>query len=99
MALTKEQLAPRLKEVEQIAGVVLKERLSDLESQIKSAEQSVKAAKDDTAFPMQPPRALWDIEFRVQCIQFKCVVMIRTRRGARAHVAVGAKADLSTAVR
>src|SRR5262245_43297960 len=44
-------------------------------------------------------RALRYIQFRIESIELERVVVIRTRRSARTHVAVSAEADLTAAVR
>lgn len=37
-------------------------------------------------------------QFRIERIEFECVVMVRTRTRTRSHVSVSTKADLSAAV-
>ena len=44
-------------------------------------------------------RGLRHIHFRVHSKQLKCVVMIRARGSAGAHVAVGTQADLTRTIR
>src|SRR5215475_8548592 len=42
--------------------------------------------------------ALGDLELRVECVQFKCVVVINGTASSRTHVSVAAEADLTAAV-
>ena len=44
-------------------------------------------------------RSLRYINFRIEGIQLECVVVIRSRRSAGAHVAVATKTDLTAAIR